>query len=96
MKDRLAQHNKRIVPITLEEMNRQRYADVGLPSPAHISIEGLRGNLKVSFNKGIPMTNYPHQPIDVGCYSETKEGNPCKAHPVKGTHQCVGHSRQGD
>ncbi len=96
MKDREASENRPLERITPLEVNRQKFVEMGLTPPSAVSIEALTGSPGITFQPGIPMTEYKRGPVPTGCFSETKEGNPCKAHPVKGTHKCVGHSKQGD
>jgi len=45
--------------------------------------------------RGIPMGSYSTQPeIILECQETNKRGMACKAHPVKGTSLCQGHTKQ--
>ena len=94
MKDRQATQNKPLERITPLEVNRRAFIEMGLTPPSAISTEALNGLPKTTHQPGIPMTEYKRGPVQTGCFSQTLEGNPCKAYPIKGTHICAGHKKQ--
>ena len=100
MKDRNARIENRKwiqgeIPTTLEE-------SLGVRAEAGVPAESVTGGVAVdnrpSATRGVPSpmpgpADDPNWDPTPKCAAITKAGNPCKAHPVKGTPTCIGHSR---